>query len=53
MVAKDIVGEDIIAEKGAFSFCEQGKEEVIKEVLFVYRPNHIAAIAEIVDKHER
>ncbi len=53
MVAKDIVGEDIIAEKGAFSFCEQGKEEVIKEVPFVYRPNLIAAIAEIVDKHER
>ena len=41
-----------MAERGAFSFEEQGKE-VVREVPFVYHPNLIRAIAETVDKHER
>ncbi len=52
-IAKEIVGENLIAERGAFSFCEQNKDEVVREVPFVYCPNLIAAIAEIVDKHDR
>lgn len=51
-VAKELVGDNLVAERGAFIFEEQGKE-VVREVPFVYRPNLIAAIAEIVDKHER
>ncbi len=41
-----------MAERGAFSFEEHGKA-VVREVPFVYRPNLIAAIADIEDKHER
>ena len=52
MLAKDIVGENLIAEKGAFTF-SVGKVEEIREVPFVYCPNIIAKVADTVHHHER
>lgn len=51
-MAKGIVGESLIGEKGAFTFTVDKKEE-IREIPFVYYPNFIAVVAEIVYKHER
>ena len=51
-MAKGIVGDSIIAEKGAFTFTVDKKEE-IREVPFVYLPNFIAVVADIVNRHER
>ena len=52
-LAKDIIAEDLVAERGAFTFSlERGREE-IREIPFVYRPNLIAAIADLVARHDR
>ena len=52
-LAKEIVDQTIVAERGAFTFSlERGRTE-IREVPFVYRPNLIAAIADLVDRHHR
>lgn len=52
VMAKEIVGDRIIAEKGAFTFpMEKGGEE-IAEVPFVYCRNLIATVADTVDKHK-
>ena len=52
-LAKEIVDQTIVAECGAFTFSlERGRTE-IREVPFVYRPNLIAAIADLVDQHHR
>lgn len=53
-LAKDILGDNLVlvAEKGAFTFTVDKKEE-IREVPFVYLPNFIAAVADIVAQHDR
>ena len=50
-MAKDIVWENSVAEKGAFRFTVSKVEEV-KEVPFVYGPNIIARVADTVHKHK-
>ncbi len=52
-MARDITGDDLVAEKGAFTFALNGGRDEIREVPFVYKPNFIAAIANLVDKHEK
>ena len=52
-LADSIVGDNISAEKGAFTFpTEKGGEE-IREVPFVYVKNLIAKIADVLEHHER
>ena len=43
-LAQQLIGDNVVAEKGAFSF----PGEVIKEVPFVYIPNLIKKIADVV-----
>ncbi len=52
-MARDITGDDLVAEKGAFTFALDSGRDEIREVPFVYKPNFIAAIANLVDKHEK
>ena len=51
-MAKDIVGENIAADKGAFTFTVSKVEEVM-EVPFVYGPNIITRVADTVHKYKR
>ena len=51
-LAKQSIGDNLVAERGAFTFSVDNGEE-IKEVPFVYSPNLMIAIAELVDKHDR
>ena len=51
-LAKEIVGDNIVAERVAFSFPVDNGEE-IREVPFVYIPNFIAKVADVVAQHER
>lgn len=52
-LAKGIVGDNLKAERAPFSFSTDRNKEEIREIPFVYRPNLIAAIADIVAQHER
>jgi len=52
-LAKELVGSNITAERAPFTFSSEKNKEEIREVPFVYRPNLIRAIADLVDKHER
>lgn len=52
MLAKRIVGDNITAGKGAFTFSMDKGGEEIKEVPFVYRPNLIATVSDYVEKHK-
>ena len=40
-LAKDLVGDNIVAELGAFTFKRDGGGEEIREVPFIYVPNLI------------
>ena len=52
-LGKEIVGENMIHENGAFTFpMDKGGEE-IREVPFVYVPNLIAKVADVVHQNER
>ena len=51
-MAKHIIGDNIVAEKGPFTFpLEKGGEE-IKEVPFVYCRNLIASVCDTIEKHK-
>ena len=52
VLAKKIVGDNITAGKGAFTFSMDKGGEEIKEVPFVYRPNLIATVSDYVEKHK-
>lgn len=52
-MAQEVLGHNVVAEMGAFTFpMDKGGEE-IREVPFVYVPNLIAKIADVVTQHER
>ena len=51
-LAKELVGDNITAEKGAFSF-PVDKGEEIREAPFVYCTNLIARVADTICNHER
>lgn len=52
-LAKSIVGENIVAEMGAFTKKLDGGGEEICEVPFVYVPNLIAKVSDLVEKHRQ
>ena len=52
-LARGIVGDNLKAERAPFIFSTERNKEEVREVPFVYRPNLIAAIADLVEKHER
>ena len=52
MMANEIVGDNIKAEKGAFAFSHPSGEQ-IQDAPFVYCPNLIAKAADVVHHHER
>ena len=52
MMANEIVGDNIKAEKGAFTF-SHGKGEEIRDAPFVYCPNLISKVSDMVCHHER
>ena len=53
VMATEIVGDNLVAEKGAFTFpIEKGGEE-IREAPFVYCRSLIAAVADTIEKHNR
>ena len=52
MMANEIVGDNIKAEKGAFTF-SHGKGEEIRNAPFVYCPNLISKVSDMVRHHER
>ena len=52
-MAKDIIGDNIVAEKGAFTFSLEGGGEEIRQVPFVYCRNLIAAVTDTIEKHKR
>lgn len=49
-LVKQIVGDNVAAERGAFSFPSEKGGEVIKKVPFVYVPNLIQKIADVVSR---
>ena len=48
-LAKEILGDNLVAEKGAFTFPSDDGGEVP----FVYFPNFIATVADLVERRER
>ena len=52
MMANEIVGDNIKAEKGAFTF-SYGKGDKIRDAPFVYCPNLISKVPDMVRHHER
>ena len=51
-LAKEVVGDNMVSESGAFTFPGDNGGEVIREVPFVYVPNFIAKLADVVSQHE-
>lgn len=52
-LAKDLVGENVVAEMGAFSFRRDGGGEEMKEVPFVHVPSLIKKVADLIEEHKR
>ncbi len=53
MLAKEIAGDDLVAEKAPFSVSTSSVLEEVKEVPFVYFPNLMKVIGDMVDRHQR
>jgi hypothetical protein len=51
-LAKEVVGDNMLAENGAFTFATDKGEEV-RQVPFVYVPNFMAKVADVVSQYER
>ena len=52
-MAKTIVGDNITAERSAFTFPHSGEGEKVEETPFVYCPNLIAEVTDIVELHRQ
>lgn len=52
-LAKEIIGENVKAERAPFTFSKDGGGEEIREVPFVYVPNLIQKVADLVAHNER
>lgn len=52
-LANAVVGDNFKAESGAFTFHHKGGTDEIKEVPFVYVPNLIAKVADMISSYER
>lgn len=53
IMANSIVGDTLMAEMGAFTFSIDKGGEEIRKVPFVYYPNFIAKVADMIETHER
>ena len=52
-LAKDLLGDNLIATVGPFTCKSDGGGEEIKEVPFGYFPNLIRKVADVIDKHKK
>ena len=52
-MAREIIGENLQAEKAPFTFHKDGGGEEIREVPFVFVPNLIKKVADLVAHNER
>ena len=52
-LAKSILGDNLNAELGAFTFKRDGGGETIKEAPFVYVPNLIRKATDLIEHHRR
>ena len=52
-LVKDIVGDNIVAEVGAFTFSPKDGGEEIREVPFVYVPNLVRKVADVIEEHSK
>lgn len=50
-LAKDIVGDNVVAELGAFTCRRDGGGEEIREAAFVYVPNLIRKATDLIEQH--
>ena len=50
-IAKDIVGDNIVAEWGAFTFKRDGGGEDIRQTPFVYVPNIVRKVTDLIEMH--
>ena len=50
-LAKEIVGDNLAAENGAFTFRRDGGGEEIRETPFVYVPNLIRRATDLIEHH--
>ena len=52
IMLRDRVGENLVAERGAFTFSWDKGGKEIRDVPFVYSPNFVAKVADIIQQHE-
>jgi len=52
-LAKELIGGNIVAELGAFTFKREGGGEEIQETPFVYVPNLIKRASDLVEQHRQ
>ena len=52
-LAHDIIGENMVAEKGAFVFPQEGRGVEIREVPFVYIPNLVQKVTDLLVHNQR
>lgn len=52
-LAKEIVGDNIVAEMGAFTFRLDGGGDEIREAPFVYVPNLIRRASDLIQQHSQ
>ena len=52
-LAKEILGDNLVSEMGAFTFKRDGGGEEIKHKPFVYVPNLIKRASDMVEQHRQ
>ena len=52
-MAQEIIGDNLQAERAPFSFSKDGGGEEIREVPFVFVPNLIRKVADVLAHNER
>ena len=53
VLVKEIVGDNIMSEMGAFTFKRDGGGEEFRQVPFVYAPNLIRRATDLIEQHRR
>lgn len=53
VLAKEIIGDNLVIEKGAFTSPRKGGGEDIEEVPFGYVGNLIRRAADLIERHSR
>jgi hypothetical protein len=52
-LAKEVLGDNMVAELGAFTCKREGGGELIREVPFAYVPNIIRRSTDLIEDHRR